>query len=225
MKHRDGEESQKMSDEEGATSTEEPILPEELLKDNVIMRSTIKATKVGEIKIIEPKKEHCPTCLNVVDDKNMRLVCEKCSTTTFCSQCEKTMARTWTHKGYDLKYDWPLCRKCYHKARDDQIASIDAGKTEGFTRSEETASMEMAPIIETKNPEEVGRYLGMAGILIGAVSVFVMGLLLGPLAVGLGFMARARMSKMGIWAMVLGGLGIATTLFWIMITGEIHWFF
>jgi hypothetical protein len=214
-----------------AEELEEEVAPEEgldedLLKDNVILRSNIKATRVGEINIVEAEKEHCATCLNVIDDKNRRLVCERCSTTTFCSQCEGTMAKTWSHKGYDLKYDWPLCRRCYRESRDAQVALIDSGRTEGFNKSsEEEGPLDMGPIIETPEPEKVGRYLGIASILLGAVSVFVMGLILGPLAIGLGFMAKVRKSRMGMWGIVLGGFGIATSVFWILITGELHWFF
>jgi len=94
-----------------------------------------------------------------------------------------------------------------------------------FRKEDEIAVERMEPILETDDPEGLAKVLGWVSIVTGVMSVFFLGLILGPIAILTGFMAMVRKEKKGRWGLGLGALGIVTTIFWILINGEIVWFF
>ncbi|MFW3146632.1 MAG: hypothetical protein ACMUIE_07460 [Thermoplasmatota archaeon] len=207
----------------------------ESLSDNIIYRSTLTQTRVGELNIKEEKKLLCPTCSNPISEKNPRLVCEICGSSNFCSECDKQLTRILTHKGLKLEYDWPLCRKCYRVERDRQILDIDKGNVQYYKKAggpSETArnitdSLErtdLEPVLETKDPEQVGNICGMMGLILGIISIFFLGFLLGLPAVILGYMARVRGNPLGNYAILTGVLGLASSIFWFFLTGFAVWY-
>lgn len=227
--------------------------PGAMLTDCVMNRSNVTSienlhqTNIGQVTYETEKKSYCPSCGNEVGAINRRLVCNICGSNDICEVCSAYTPQYTEYREYAIDLGWPICRECYKEEIALARLEIDRGRVQRHMRRVEEDREETdrfaeytvpapsetpmrsvlenpEPIIRTHEDCAVGKFCAYIGITAGIVSIFVLGFILGPVAIALGIAAVLRADKKGVWAIGLGLLGVATSVFWVFVTGSVMWF-
>lgn len=209
------------------------------LTDSVLVRSRIQTTHVEQINIEGEQRHICPTCANLITDANHRLVCEQCKTHDFCEACERMMTKTPQYRGYQLNFDWPLCRDCYRSTLRRQVMEIECGLVEHYKPYDEPKTARkrritsnpdalvtpgFEPILQFSHDAKISHVCAIISIVLGGFGIFIMGFTLGPPSIVLGYAAKVRNHPYGLLGMILGFFALASSVFWMLYSGGSVWY-